>query len=375
MENPYGRRANNGDFGTFFNTPHRYWEEFGVQPCVYYFDTPVASSTIEALEKMGAERLFSCDSERQFGGHTIVSPVELCFRLNNVLVYLYRRDSILSRFDYLRSDEYEDEDREVGSSKNGDISFRCKIFYPLGCDISGVLENIERRPEKKKKGNVHLLCSMEGMLALQRFEVKLPSSEMDLEANYGSEVALKFNKLGDLMSSDKGGLVLFSGDPGTGKSTFIKHLTTQTTRKVIYLSSGAAEQITNPDFLSFIMGHRNCILLLEDAEKVLRSRETQDNSAISNILNITDGILGDCLNIMVIATFNIEREMIDPALVRKGRLLMEHHFKALDADAANRVLKNMGSDRRTSEPMTLAEIYNSEDNFHKDAEEKKRVGF
>ncbi|NBT59868.1 AAA family ATPase, partial [bacterium] len=118
----------------------------------------------------------------------------------------------------------------------------------------------------------------------------------------------------------------------------------------------------------------NCILLLEDAEKVLRSRNAQDNEAISNILNITDGILGDCLNIMVIATFNIDRDNIDPALVRKGRLLLEHHFKALPEQSANAILDKMGTRKKASGPMTLAEIYNPDDNFHEE-EERRKVGF
>jgi ATP-dependent 26S proteasome regulatory subunit len=186
---------------------------------------------------------------------------------------------------------------------------------------------------------------------------------------------MKFEKVVSALSDNKNGLVLLSGDPGTGKSTFIKCLAKRTTRKVIYLSSGTAEQITNPDFLTFIMRHRDCVLLLEDAEKVLRSRDEQDNTAISNILNITDGILGDCLNIMVVATFNIDREKIDPALVRKGRLIVEHHFSPLDSDAANALLKSVGSDRRVDGPTTLAEIYNPDDNFHEEQEDKKRVGF
>jgi ATP-dependent 26S proteasome regulatory subunit len=122
------------------------------------------------------------------------------------------------------------------------------------------------------------------------------------------------------------------------------------------------------------MGHRNCILLLEDAEKILRSRESAENDAISNILNISDGILGDCLNIMVIATFNTNRENIDSALVRKGRLLVEHHFKPLSAEESNILLEKIGSKIRTEEPMTLADIYNEDDNFHC-KKEKNKVGF
>ena len=370
--NPYGRRTYNGEFGAYFNALYCYVEQIGIQPSVYEFSVPVSVSSLDRLEKIGAERLFLCQAERHYGDRSSVDPVEVCYRLGDVFVYFYRREGILSRLEYLHEEDGEDEDAD---DLEDDNVTRCKVLYPLGKDISTVLECIQRRPEKKKKGNVHLLCSLDGMLTLQRFDVKLPDGEMDFETNYGPEVGIKFEKLAGFLTSNRSGLVLFSGDPGTGKSTFIKYLATKTTRKVIYLSSGAAEQITSPDFLSFMMRNRNCVLLLEDAEKVLRSRETQDNTAISNILNITDGILGDCLNIMVIATFNIDRESIDSALVRKGRLLLEHHFKALPPEAANKILEGMGSDRRTSDPMTLAEIYNPDDNFHEEAEDKKRVGF
>jgi adenosyl cobinamide kinase/adenosyl cobinamide phosphate guanylyltransferase len=370
--NPYGRKTLNGDFGAYFNALYCYVEGTGVQPSVYEFGVSVALSTVVNLEKMGAERVFLCESEKHVSGEVSVNPMESCYRLGDVCVYLYRRESILDRFHYMGNMEDDDEGEEGGDED--EIVFRCKVLYPPGKDISGILAAVDRRPDRKKKGNVHLLCSMEGVLGLQRFQVRLPPGEMELDLKYGGEVASKFSKLSEMLSSDRGGLVLVSGDPGTGKSTFIKYLATQTSRKVIYLSSGAAEQITSPDFMSFIMGHRGSVLLLEDAEKALRSRETGDNWAISNILNITDGILGDCLNIMVIATFNIGREQIDPALVRKGRLLLEHHFEPLSAEEANRLLERMGSDRRTSEPMTLAEIYNPEDNFHEEREER-RVGF
>jgi adenosyl cobinamide kinase/adenosyl cobinamide phosphate guanylyltransferase len=368
--NPYGRKSLGGDFGAYFNVLYCYVERFGVQPNVYEFSVPVALSTVSNLEKLGAERLFLCENERHLSGEVSVIPTESCYRLGEAFVYLHRRDSILDRLHYIgHSDEDEEEEED-----EGEPVFRCKVLYSPGADVSGVLAAVDRQPERKKRGNVHLLCSMEGMLGLQRFQVRLPPGDMDLEMKYGGEVASKFSRLSEMLSSNRGGLVLFSGDPGTGKSTFIKYLATKTSRKVIYLSSGAAEQITSPDFMSFIMGHRGSVLLLEDAEKALRSRETGDNWAISNILNITDGILGDCLDIMVIATFNIDREQIDSALVRKGRLLLEHHFEPLSAEDANRLLEKMGSERRTSEPMTLAEIYNPDDNFHEEKKEK-RVGF
>lgn len=372
--NPYSPKSPSVDYGAYFNLLYNFVEEVGEHPNVYDFHGQVRGSCVEKILAAGGTRLFTCESERLADGTKSVSVLETCVRLGDAFVYLCRREGLLGRLSEYHHHNDEDEDEDESAPDDVDL-FRCKIAYSRKEDLERVLRFVESEPERKRKGNVHLLCSIDGMLMLQRFNVKLPTESLDIALNYGDDAPKKFEKVVEALSSDKNGLILLSGDPGTGKSTFIKYLTTKTTRKVIYLSSGAAEHITNPDFLSFIMRNRNAVLLLEDAEKVLRSRDTQDNTAISNILNITDGILGDCLNILVIATFNIDREKIDPALVRKGRLLVEHHFEALSAEDANRVLEKIGSDKRTEEPMTLAEIYNPDDNFHEEAEEPRKVGF
>lgn len=369
--NPFGQKTHSSDFGTYFNLFYYYVEKFQQHPYIYEYSNSIKNTTFENIEKLGAKKIYTSKLEKNTDDKTDVVETEICYEYEDALIFFYRKESLLSRMEYMSE---EDED-EYPSSKNFYLSTcKCKILHTKEETVEKIKLAIELAEQPKKHSNVFLLCSLDGMLALQRFDVKLPEKEIDLESNYGKSASLKFEKIIDNMKKNKNGLVLFSGDPGTGKSTFIKYLATKTTRKVIYLSSGAAEQLTNPDFLSFIMGHRNCILLLEDAEKVLRSRESADNDAISNILNISDGILGDCLNIMVIATFNIDRENIDSALVRKGRLLVEHHFESLSVEDSNKLLNKIGSERTTDKSMTLADIYNDEDNFHEE-KEKNKVGF
>lgn len=371
--NPFARKTPPAEYGAYFNLPYYFVERFDSHPNIYEIMGQVRAVSLSRVEKAGGERVFLHDGERLVKGKQVVAPMEVCYRLGGALVYFSRREGVLHRMEYSRDIGDDDDDEE--EEDDGSELYWCKIFYSRPWDLNSVLGLIKREPERKRKGNVHLLCSMDGMLMLQRFDVKFPAGGVDMSLNYGEEASVKFERIVSALSEDRNGLILLSGDPGTGKSTFIKCLTKRTTRKVIYISSGAAEQITNPDFLTFVMRHRDCVLLLEDAEKVLRNREEQDNTAISNILNLTDGILGDCLNIMVVATFNIDRDKIDPALVRKGRLLVEHHFRPLESSAANLLLERMGSDRRVDKPTTLAELYNPEDNFHKDKEEKKKVGF
>ena len=125
------------------------------------------------------------------------------------------------------------------------------------------------------------------------------------------------------------------------------------------------------------MGQSNSVLVVEDAERVLMRRESGEGSpqGVSNILNLTDGIIGDCLGIQVLATFNIERTKIDEALLRKGRLSVEHEFKKLSKDEANQLFVELGKEPVATEPMSLTDIYNYEENNFHEKQERKPIGF
>jgi len=374
---PYAAKVSNSDFGALYNLYYTYLQRYNLQPNVKTFIVSIKENTIKKMEKdKNFSKIFLAEKEKFHNEKLKIDITELCFSYKDALVYFNIRTNRLSDYDY--DYNYDDEDSDCNSDEKiqEEKFYNLKILYQENSTLLEIEKFVEKEPEKKKKGNVHLLCKLDGALDLQRFDVKLPSEEIDLKLNYGEIAEFKFQKIIEQINNNKNGLVLLSGDPGTGKSTFLKYLTTKTTRKVVYVSSTIVAQFSNPEFLSFILEHRNCILLLEDAEKVLRNREVEDNNYVSNILNISDGILGDCLNILIIATFNIGREDIDPALVRKGRLLIDHHFIALTVEQSNILLEKIGIDHKTDVPMTLAEIYNKEDNYYeKKQDEKIRVGF
>jgi len=139
-----------------------------------------------------------------------------------------------------------------------------------------------------------------------------------------------------------------------------------------------AEGITAPNFLPFLLENKNCILVIEDAEKVIGTRESNDtNNGVSNILNMTDGILGDCLNIQIIATLNTTKEKIDPALLRKGRLIADYEFKELPIEKVKKLFEVLKIKEEVKKPLTLTEIYNYEDeeNSTEKKDPPRRIGF
>ena len=171
------------------------------------------------------------------------------------------------------------------------------------------------------------------------------------------------------------GLYLFHGNPGTGKSTYIKYLIYQLRKKVIFISPKMAGQLDTASMTTFLLENCNSIIVIEDAEELIVSRDDSRNSNLSMLLNLTDGLLGDSLGIQIIATFNTELKNIDKALLRKGRLTSIYEFKNLALDRTNYLLKKLGHNVEVDKPLPLAEIFNFETSNNYEPKLKKAVGF
>jgi hypothetical protein len=237
------------------------------------------------------------------------------------------------------------------------------------------LDEIKTFERKRKKSNIQLVKSEMGHMDTEEYDLLIP--QMDLELNYGSEFNKVHNVIVNKLNENNGkGIILLHGDPGTGKTSYIKHLTSLITDKdILFIPPSMAEMLSEPSIIPFLMDHKNSILIIEDAERVISDREGNGSPAgVSNILNLTDGILGDCLSIQIVATFNMKREKIDQALLRKGRLIAEHKFGKLNVDETNKLLKYIEKDYQVTEGMTLADIYNIDVELIKTSN-KSKIGF
>jgi Cdc6-like AAA superfamily ATPase len=228
----------------------------------------------------------------------------------------------------------------------------------------------------KKKASIQLVKSDMGHLDTEEYDLYVPPT--DLELNYGTDFSKVHKVIVDRLNSNNDkGIILLHGDPGTGKTSYIKHLSTLVKDKdILFIPPSMAEMLSEPTIIPFLMDHKNSILIIEDAERVISDREGNGSPAgVSNILNLTDGILGDCLNIQVIATFNMKREKIDQALLRKGRLIAEHKFEKLSIDDTNKLLKHLEKNQIVEEGMVLADIYNIDTEVYKTSNKGNKIGF
>jgi SpoVK/Ycf46/Vps4 family AAA+-type ATPase len=159
-----------------------------------------------------------------------------------------------------------------------------------------------------------------------------------------------------------GKILLMYGEPGTGKTTYIRHLISNYgNNNILMFTADMVQHFSKPHFVATLMARfNNSIILIEDAENLIVTRENgkDKNNLLSDFLNLTDGIFGDAANIRVILTFNTKIENIDKAILRKGRLYYKQVFNKLTKDEANRALVHLGKEPTAIDSMSLAEIYN-----------------
>ncbi len=214
--------------------------------------------------------------------------------------------------------------------------------------------------ETATEGKIFLLYAANDYLYLQDFAVN--KSEIDINLNYNDDFLPINDKIVKRLNTqnDKG-LVLLHGQPGTGKTSYIRYLTAQTDKKLIYIPPDYADKIASPNFLPLMISNPNSVLIIEDAESIIESRESGRNAAVSSLLNVADGLLSDCLNLQILCTFNTQISKIDQALLRKGRLIADYEFGALETKKAQKLSNTLGFKSKIKSPMTLADIYNQEE--------------
>lgn len=237
----------------------------------------------------------------------------------------------------------------------------CEIWHngdnPEFVETVTDLVNQFKERQRRQPLEINLIVENRNRMEFKAMEIK--RTKLDIDLFYGDDfkeidetIRNRLNK-----AKDKG-IVLLHGLPGSGKTTYLRYLIGKIRKKVLFLSPAIAGKLMNPDLIDLLIKNPNTVLVIEDAENIIMDRKISPGSSVSNLLNISDGLLADFLNVQIICTFNSSLTLIDEALMRKGRLIAKYEFGKLNVEKSRRLSQHFGFDKVINRPMTVAEIAN-----------------
>lgn len=166
-------------------------------------------------------------------------------------------------------------------------------------------------------------------------------------------------------------ILLLLGEPGTGKTTFLR---TFLSRHNLDCTLTYCETTMKSDnfYFNFLMSDSSDILIIEDADTILKSRENFGNHIMTKLLNFSEGLVPISSKKKIVFTTNLESERdVDPALVRPGRCYDILKFRPLKGEEVGKLQRKIGHEvTPVTGEKTVAEIFSSRGN-----PSKKGVGF
>lgn len=255
------------------------------------------------------------------------------------------------------------------------------VFHSLDSQIDySVFEKFEKQKKETSKIGIIKQTKFGPQVSWRDHETQ---NTFSLD-NYNEDFSEFFDNIKTKLEETKTGLYLCYGEAGTGKSSALRHLITQVNRPFVFVPPQMINYLSSPEFVDLVLSSlKGSVLIIEDAEKALMKRESEDgfhnSELVSSLLNLTDGLYADLANTSIIATYNCDRNLIDPALLRRGRMKAEYKFNRLSVDKSQNLMDKLGRKFEVTESMTLADIFNHEEQYTNDDREERKskrfVGF
>jgi len=223
------------------------------------------------------------------------------------------------------------------------------------------------KPPEPSGGSFHLIQQDQHSIGCAKVTLSSTTilSDEALGLHYGDGYVEWHQDFTEKLRSWNHGVSIFEGMPGTGKTSYLRHLmgVLDESHRFYYIPASTMGVLSKPEFTGFWAdqhrAHANhkFVVVLEDSDAALMTRGSDNREQVSAILNLSDGFLADFLRLQIICTINCKAADIDQALLRPGRLLCHRVFDRLGYSEACRLAESLGRRLPVVRDYSLAEVF------------------
>lgn len=185
-----------------------------------------------------------------------------------------------------------------------------------------------------------------------------------IDENYPKATRDKLSELMRLKQDARRGgkIIIWHGEPGTGKTNALRALMTEWSWARPEIVSDPEMLTTRTDYLNRLIDRgtrdqRTRLIIIEDSDSLLveSGRAGSRSPGMARLLNVADGLLGIHQDLIFLFTTNAPPNQLDAALSRPGRCLAHIKFNRFEPSEITQLFGEDIPNPKTS--MTLAEIW------------------
>lgn len=252
-------------------------------------------------------------------------------------------------------------------------SWRVQVTSAEGMDFATTLVaaagELAGPPPRGEAGTIPLTVWTESPMGggARRYTQAKVGPWAEVADNYPGEVREQLNQLAaGLPDPDTGGLVVFCGPAGTGKTRATEALIASWCDDAdISLVVDADRLLGSASYLADVIsdsGDRRHVIIVEDGDAMM-AKPTKGNEKkpeVAKLLNVADGLLGRCAGsggTLWVLTANLDLDDIASYVTRPGRAAAVVPFRHFTAEEATAWAASRGVERSFEAETTLAELY------------------